>query len=85
MTRERWIQIAVAAALFALVAYSSWQRWQMLTASPFPLGVDGYYYPIQLRSLLESGTLHYPASPLTFWFMVPFAVATDPLTAGAVK
>src|SRR5689334_4277141 len=51
----------------------------MLTASPFPLGVDGYYYPIQLRSLLETGTLQYPASPLTFWFMVPFAAATDPL------
>lgn len=80
MTRERWIQIAVAAALLALVAYSSWQRWQTLIASPFPLGVDGYYYPIQLRSLLESGTLQYPASPLTFWFMVPFAVVTDPMT-----
>jgi len=32
-----------------------WQRWRLLTASPFPLGVDGYFYPIQLRSLLERG------------------------------
>jgi hypothetical protein len=79
VTRERWIQIAVAAALLALVAYGSWQRWRMLAVSPFPLGVDGYYYPIQLRSLLETGTLQYPASPLTFWFMMPFAAATDPI------
>jgi hypothetical protein len=78
--RERWIQIAVACALVALVAFSSWQRWQMLAASPFPLGVDGYYYPVQLRSLLEHGSLQYPASPLTFWFMLPFASATDPIT-----
>jgi hypothetical protein len=80
VTRERWIQIAVAGALLALVAYSSWQRWQTLTVSPFPLGVDGYYYPLQVRSLLETGTLQYPASPLTFWFMAPFAAATDPIT-----
>jgi hypothetical protein len=79
VTRERWIQIAVACALLALVAYGGWQRWQMLAVSPFPLGVDGYYYPIQLRSLLEHGTLQYPASPLTFWFMMPFAAATDPI------
>jgi len=79
VTRERWIRIGGTAALLALVAVGSWQRWQMLTVSPFPLGVDGYYYPIQLRSLLETGTLQYPASPLTFWFMAPFAAATDPI------
>ena len=72
----------VGAALVALVAWSFWLRWQVLAASPFPLGVDGYFYPIQLRSLLEHGTLHYPAAPLAFWFMVPFAAITDPI-AGA--
>ena len=51
----------------------------MLAASPFPIGVDGYFYPIQVRSLLEHGTLAYPASPLAFWFMAPFATATDPI------
>lgn len=79
MTRERWSQIAVVVALAALVGYGMWQRWQMLSASPFPLGVDGYYYPVQLRGLLEDGALPYPASPLTFWFMLPFAAATDPI------
>lgn len=80
VTRERWIQIATAIALVGLVAWSCWQRWLQLAVSPFPLGVDGYYYPVQLRSLLEHGTLQYPASPLTFWFMLPFAAATDPIT-----
>ena len=80
MQRERIWQVGVVAALAALVAYSFYQRWQVLTASPFPLGVDGYFYPVQLRSLLDSGSLQYPSSPLTFWFMAPFAAATDPIT-----
>jgi hypothetical protein len=77
--RERIWQASVAIALLALVAWSFYQRWTVLSASPFPVGVDGYFYPIQLRSLLESGSLQYPASPLTFWFMAPFAAATDPI------
>jgi hypothetical protein len=78
--RERIWQAGVAVALLALVALSCWQRWQVLTLSPFPLGVDGYFYPIQVRALLEHGSLQYPASPLTFWFMAPLAAATDPIT-----
>jgi hypothetical protein len=78
--RERIWQAGVAVALVALVAWSFDQRWQLLASSPFPLGVDGYFYPIQLRALLEHGSLQYPSSPLTFWFMAPFAAATDPIT-----
>ena len=70
----------IAAALVAFVAWSFAQRWSVLAASPFPVGVDGYFYPIQLRSLLETGSLQYPASPLTFWLLAPFAAATDPIT-----
>src|SRR4051812_10111809 len=80
---QRWAvaaRILTVLGLVALVAYSAWQRWQALAVSPFPLGVDGYFYPIQVRSLLEHGTLQYPASPLTFWFMAPFAAATNPIT-----
>jgi hypothetical protein len=75
----RW-QVAIAAALAVLVAWSFAERWEVLSASPFPLGVDGYFYPIELRSLLEHGSLQYPASPLTLWWMLPFAAATDPIT-----
>lgn len=72
-------RIAIAAALAALVAWCAWTRWRILSASPFPVGIDGYFYPIQLRALLEHGSLAYPASPLAFWLMYPFALATDPI------
>ena len=71
--------VAIAAALAALVAWSGWVRWSMLTESPFPVGIDGYYYPIQLRALLAHGMLAYPAAPLGFWLMAPLAALTDPL------
>lgn len=74
---RRWL---AAAALLALFARGSLVRWELLTASPYPLGVDGYFYPIQVRALLESGHLYYPASPLTFWLMAPLAALTgDPI------
>jgi hypothetical protein len=73
-------RVAVAGALIALVAWSFWQRWRLLTASPFPLGVDGYFYPIQLRALLTRGELAYPVSPLAFYLLAPLAWATDPIT-----
>lgn len=80
MQRE-WIwRAATVAALVALVVWSAWQRYTALSISPFPLGVDGYFYPVQLRSLLETGALQYPSSPLTFWWLAPFAAATDPIT-----
>ena len=69
-----------ALLLLGLFARSFYLRWQMLLASPYPLGVDGYFYPIQLRALLEQGQLAYPASPLAFWLMAPLAAATDPIT-----
>ena len=76
-----WLASAgIAAVLVGFVAWSFAQRWSVLSASPFPLGVDGYFYPIQLRSLLETGTLQYPTPPLTFWLMAPFAAVTDPIT-----
>jgi hypothetical protein len=69
-------------ALLALAALSAWWRWEFLAWSPYPLGVDGYYYPVQLRALLEDGSLHYPASPLAFWLMAPLAAWLGPV-AGA--
>jgi hypothetical protein len=70
----------VAAALAALIALSFAERWQVLSESPFPIGIDGYFYPIQLRALLETGALQYPTAPLAFWLMAPLAAATDPIT-----
>lgn len=73
-------RVAIALGLAALVAASFVARWHVLAESPWPVGVDGFFYPLQVRSLLEHGTLAYPASPLTFWWMAPFAMATDPIT-----
>ncbi|MCW5800926.1 MAG: glycosyltransferase family 39 protein [Deltaproteobacteria bacterium] len=70
---------AVAALLALLVGWSFHQRWAVLDATPYPVGIDGYFYAIQLRSLLDGGALAYPASPLAFWLMAPFALATDPI------
>ena len=81
MTAPAWApRAATIAALVGFVVVSFAQRWEVLSASPFPLGVDGYFYPVQLRSLLETGSLEYPASPLVFWLLAPFAAATDPIT-----
>ena len=74
------IAIAAWAAVLGLGAWSAWQRWALMASSPYPIGIDGYYYPIQLRSLLERGELAYPASPLAFWLMLPLAALTDPVT-----
>lgn len=68
----------IAAAVPALCAF--WQRWRFLAASPYPLGVDGYFYPVQLRSLLERGSLYYPSAPLDLWLMAPLAWLSDPIT-----
>jgi len=72
-------RVAIGLALAALVVASFVARWHVLAESPWPLGVDGFFYPLEVRSLLEHGTLAYPASPLTFYWMVPFAAATDPI------
>ncbi len=80
MERDRIWTAAIAIALVILVAWSAWLHWQTLDVAPFPIGVDGYFYPVQVRSLLDHGALQFPASPLTFWWMAPFAAATDPIT-----
>ncbi len=72
-------RIALACAVAAIAAYSFALRWRILGATPFPTGIDGYFYPVQLRSLLAHGHLQYPASPLAFWVMAPFAALTDPI------
>ncbi|HET9623026.1 MAG TPA: glycosyltransferase family 39 protein, partial [Kofleriaceae bacterium] len=73
-------RLVSAGVVTALIAWSIWQRWNLLAASPFPLGVDGYFYPVELRALLATGHLAYPASPLTFYLLAPFAALSDPIT-----
>jgi hypothetical protein len=78
--RRAWLPAVLAlACVTALFAASAWERWELLVASPFPIGVDGYYYPIQLRELLAHGSLAYAAPPFAFWLMAPLAAITDPI------
>jgi hypothetical protein len=62
-----------AAAVGALVLWQYLARIRFLNVTPYPVGIDGYYYPIQVRSLLETGSLHYPSAPLALWLMAPVA------------
>jgi len=77
--REHAGTVGAACAVAGLCAFAAAGRSRFLLASPYPLGVDGYFYPVQLRSLLETGRLYYPTSPLVFWLMAPLAWLTDPI------
>ena len=80
---ERLATPAFAAlAVAAIVTIAFVARWRFLDSSPYPLGIDGFYYAIQLRSLLHDHRLYYPASPMAFWLMLPGASALGPI-AGA--
>lgn len=68
----------VVAGLFATAA---WLRWRALRSSPYPTGVDGYWYLIQVRSLLEEHRLHYPGPPLVPWLMAALTRLVGPISA----
>ncbi len=53
--------------LFALVALAIAARAWLLFSTPLVPGMNGAYYLVQARSLLEHGHLGIPDLPLTFW------------------
>jgi hypothetical protein len=67
--------------LLGMTGWAFVARWQFLDTSPYPFGIDGYYYPIQLRSLLSGAGLHYPSAPLAFYLMLPLAAFAGPIPA----
>ena len=73
-----------ALVLLGLLVWSFHARHGYLMASPYPVGVDGYFYPIQVRSLLSEGRLHYPSAPLALWFMAPFAALENPVDGAKI-
>src|SRR6185503_14880287 len=66
----------IAAGLTAAAAVA---RYRVLAAYPEPVGVDGYWYAIQLRSLLEHGHPADSSLPVALWFLLPFAAAMGPI------
>ena len=56
-------------------------RLQFLCGSPFAVGVDGYYYAVQVRALVETGQLYYPHPSLALYAIAPLAVLAGPVAA----
>ena len=75
---QRWSFLAPA-AVSALFLWAFLARARLLLETPTPVGIDGYYYAIQVRALLEEGRLHYPGPTLAFGWLLPFAALTDPI------
>lgn len=65
----------------ALVTAAFVARLHALRSSPFPTGVDGFFYLLQIRSLLEEGQLYSPSSPLVPWLMAGLSLVVEPVLA----
>lgn len=73
--RVAWLAVVLCSGI------STWLRFRYLSASDAPVGVDGFYYPIQVRSLLSHGQLYYSSSPLALWLMAGVAHFSEPVFA----
>lgn len=69
--RSDLIVVLRALLVTALVAAAAvWHDSISLFSYPFPVGVDGYYYAQQIKSILANGTLYYPSrTPLVFYLI----------------
>lgn len=72
-----WLQLAGA-----VICVASGVRLAWLLAWRVPLGLDGYYYVLQVRSILTRGTPHFstPFALPHYLLAVPAFVAGDPVT-----
>ncbi len=80
MSRETvWVVALATAAAAGLAAAAAWARFALLDAYPEPVGIDGYWYAVQLRSILEKGRTADPTLPAALWILAPFAAALGPI------
>jgi len=79
LEREKSIGFVAWLAVATMVVWATWARASQLCADPYPVGVDGYYYVVQVRSLLATGQLNYPAAPLAFFWLAPWAALFGPV------
>jgi hypothetical protein len=69
-----------AVLLAALTVLALGSRLAPMLASAHPLGTDGYYYVVQVESLLREGSLHVPdASWVHLFLAVVAALVSDPV------
>jgi hypothetical protein len=65
----------------AVIGWVLWQRWQLALSSPYPHGIDGYFYAAQLQSMVAGDGMRWPSAPLTFWALWPLAEIAGPVWA----
>lgn len=77
-------RVACGLAVAGLAAWAFAARLSFLLTSPYPYGIDGYFYAVQARSILEDGKLYYPSAPLVPWFLALFAAVSNPIVGAKV-
>jgi len=75
------LRVLPLAAIGALFAIAAWVRLGALQESPYPTGIDGYWYLIQVRSLIERGHLDSSSAPLVPWLMAAASLLLEPVLA----
>ena len=73
IAREGRARSGVAITLAAIVVAGVVAKLVVLLASPYPLGIDGYAYAVNLRALAEEHRLIYPSLPGVYTWLAPFA------------
>lgn len=77
---ERWEWLSWSAlAVVLLVGVTI--RGLVVFAEDWPRGINGGYYPVQVRAILRSGTLALPDFPLLFYVQALVALALRPFCA----
>ena len=79
MNKKNMLDIIVPTILFA-IAFLIYFR--ILTRYPLVYGIDGPYYLIQIRSLIENGSLKYGDPPLVFLMFYLFSRIFEDLILG---
>ena len=71
--------------LLLTILFLIWQDWRLLFQTSVPVGIDGYYYILQINSFYEFGRFYFPTdAPLVLFFLaiLTFFIGT---TVVAVK
>ena len=74
---EGWAWVALALAVLTGLVL----RGMIVFAGDLPRGINGGYYPVQVRAILRSGTLALPDFPLLFYGQTFLALVLKPFCA----
>lgn len=77
IVNQQWF---IPVCLFLIVVAG---RIAVLMYDNFANGFDGYYYALQVRSLMESGDLMNTDNSIVFWLLLPFALLVQNPIAGS--